>query len=204
LAALAVAEIPEPVLVPGISLYDLRFWLVALVAFLYFPLEQSLEIWPRPYLAEIGYSGRSVIRLVVGFWCAFLLLRFGLGWMIRQGNEAWLVLVLLILSSMVLGNLAGAYAPTSGFLGFWLVGACYGPISPALLGILEVDGTERIPGQTVGVIFALGALSSLIVQPLFLAFAKRHPPRESMRILTLLGLLMAAPMLVVALIRFWK
>jgi hypothetical protein len=204
LVALAEGEVPQPAAAGPAVLYDVPFWLVALVAFLYHPLEQSLEIWPRSYLAEIGYSGRSIARLVVGFWCAFLLLRFGLGWMIRAGNEAWLVLVLLVMSSMVLGNLAGAYTPTSGYLGLWLVGACYGPILPALLGVLAVDGAPTIPGQTLGAVFALGAISSLVVEPLVLAFAKRHTPRECMRLPMLLGLAMAAPMLVLALIRFWK
>jgi MFS family permease len=204
LIALVKEEVPGPAVVADTSLYDVRFWLIAFVAFLYSPLEQSLEIWPRPYLAEIGYAARAVIRLVAGFWCAFLLLRFGLGWMIRSGNEAWLVLTLLILSSMVLGNLAGAYGPTGGYLGLWVLGACYGPVLPALLGILEPDGTRRLPGQTVGAIFAISALSSLAAQPLLLAFAKRHSPRECMRIPMILGLVMAAPMLVVAVIRFGK
>src|SRR5438094_171819 len=95
----------EPFLRYRLALSEVRLWLIAFVAFLSPPLEQSLEIWPRPYLAEIGYPARTIIRLVIGFWCAFFLLRFGLGWMIRPGNEAWLVLALLVLSSMVLGNL---------------------------------------------------------------------------------------------------
>jgi hypothetical protein len=201
---LVTGEIAQPLgaLVDGdASLYDVRFWLVALVAFLYFPLEASLEIWPRPYLAEIGYSGRTIVRLLAGFWCAFLVLRFGLGWMIRPGYEAWLVLVLIGLSSMVVGNLAGSYAPTPGYLGFWLLGACYGPILPALLAVLEWRDTRRVPGQTVGAVLAVSALSSVALGPVLLGFAKRHGPRESMRIPMMLGLIMAAPMLVLALLR---
>jgi hypothetical protein len=185
-------------------LYDVRFWLIAVVVFLYPPLELSLEIWPRPYLAEIGYPARTIVRVVIGFWCAFFVLRFGLGWMIRQGNEAWLVLTLLVLSSMVLGNLAGAYGPAGGFLGFWLLGACYGPLLPALLGTLESGATRQLPGRALGAVFAILALSSLIAQPLLVAFAKRHAPRECMRIPLILGLIMAAPMLLVAVIRFGK
>ena len=145
------------------------------------------------------------MRLLVGFWCAFLLFRFGLGWMIRQGNDAWLVLVLLVVSSMILGNLAGAYAPSSGYFGVWLVGACYGPLLPALLGILlDLESPRRIEGQAVGVVFALGALSTLLVQPALTAYAKSHAPRATMRIPMVLGLLMAAPMLVVTLLRFGR
>src|SRR5438105_13911909 len=79
LIALIKDEVPETIPAQEATLYDVRFWLIAFVAFLYFPLERSLEIWPRPYLAEIGYTARNIIRLVAGFWCAFLILRFGLG-----------------------------------------------------------------------------------------------------------------------------
>jgi MFS family permease len=204
LVALAKTEIPTAGPMREGALYDVRFWLIGLVAFLYSPLEQSLEVWPRRYLAEIGYTARSIFRLLVGFWCAFLLVRFGLGWIIGQGNEDWFVLILLVLSSMVLGNLASAYSPSSGYFGFWLVGACYGPIFPALLGTLELAGPRHIPGQTLGMLFALSALGSFIVQPLMVNFSRSHGPRECMRLPMLLGLLMAAPTVVIALMRHGK
>jgi MFS family permease len=204
LIALAKEEVPGPVPITETALYDVRFWLIVVVAFLYPPLEQSLAIWPRPYLAEIGYPARTIIRLVIGFWSAFFLMRFGLGWMVRTGNEAWLVLTLLVLSSMVLGNLAGAYGPAGGFLGFWLLGACYGPLLPVLLATLESGDTHRLPGWALGAVFAILALSSLIAQPLLAAFAKKHTSRGCMRIPMILGLVMAAPMLVAAVIRFGK
>jgi MFS family permease len=205
LAALANAEIPQPAPVLESSPFDVRFWLIALSAFLYFPVERSLQIWPRPYLAEIGYTDRSVVRLLVGFWVAFLVFRFGLAWMIREGNEAVLIFVLLVVSSMIMGNLAGAYAPSSGYFGFWLIGACYGPLMPALLAILlDVESPRGIPGQALGFFFALGALNALLVQPVVVAFAKRHPPRVVMRIPMLLALATAAPVLALGLIRFMK
>jgi hypothetical protein len=204
LVAIAKSDIPGPALATEIGVFDMRFWLIALATFMYFTLERSLFVWPRPYLAEIG-AGRSLARLLVGFWCAFLLFRFGLGWMIRQGNEGWLVLVLVVVSSMVLGNLVGAYAPSSGFFGVWFVGACYGPLLPALLAIvLDLERPRGAQGQAVGMLFALGAASSLIAEPALAAFAKRMPPRATMRIPMVIGLLMAAPVLVLALIRFGR
>lgn len=206
LVALCKNDIPDPAAPrPAESaVIDLRFWLLALATCLYFPLEQSLSVWPKPYLTEIG-AGRSLARLLVGFWCTYLLCRFGLGWMIRQGNEAWLVLVLLVVSSMVLGNLAGAYAPSSGFVGVWLVAACYGPLLPSLLAIaLDLGEMRGLRGQAVGILFALGAASTLIVEPVLTAFAKRRVPRATMRIPMVLGLIMAAPILVLALIRYGR
>jgi MFS family permease len=195
---LPAAEVP---LADGDSLYDIRFWLIAAVVMLYVPLEQALAIWPRPYLREIGFSGQAIARLLVGFWCAFLLFRFGFGWLVRPGNEAWLVLVSLLASSMVLGNLAGAYAASIGYVGFCVVGAFYGPILPALLATLASTSTRRIPGQTLGAVFGLSALASLIAQPLWAAYAKKHGPRELMRVPILLGLVTAALVLVLAVVR---
>ncbi len=206
LVAVAKEEIPDPgpALVPDVALLDLRFWLLALATCMYFFLERSLFVWPKPYLTEVG-AGRSLARLLFGFWCAFLLFRFGLGWMIRPGNETWLVLVLVVVASMVLGNLAGAYAPSSGYFGVWLVAACYGPLLPALLAIaLDLERPYRMQGQAVGMLYALGAASSLIAEPAFAAFAKRNPPRATMRVPMVIGLLMAAPVLVVALLRFGR
>ncbi len=190
---------PQPL---GESFQDIRLLLIAAVAFLYFPLERSLEVWPRPYLTEIGYDSRSIGRLLVGFWIAFLLMRFGLGWVIRTGNEAWLVLVLLVVSSMIVGNLSGAYAPNTGYIGFWLVGACYGPILPALLAIvIDIETPRGAPALAIGFFLSLGALNALIVQPLFVSYAQKRKAREAMRLPMLLGLVMAAPTLVLALIR---
>jgi MFS family permease len=192
-----------PVAVPNESSFDIRFWLIALSAFLYFPLESSLQIWPRRYLAEIGFETQTIPHIIIGFWCAFLLMRFGLGLIIRPGNETWLLLTLLVLSSVVLGNLAGAYAPSSGSLGFWLVGACYGPLLPVLLGILfGLQVPRGNSGQALGIIFALSAASTLIVRPFLVAYANKNPPRALMRVMTVLGLVMAAPMVVLAVIRF--
>ncbi len=189
--------------VPNESSYDIRFWLIALSAFLYFPLESSLQIWPRHYLTEIGFSSQTIPHVIIGFWCAFLLTRFSLGLIIRPGNETWLLLTLLVLSSVVLGNLAGAYAPSSGCLGFWLVGACYGPLLPVLLGILfRIQVPHGNSGQALGIIFALGSASTLIVRPFLVAYANKNSPRALMRVLTVLGLVMAAPTVVLAVIRF--
>lgn len=203
-ALIAKPEFPQtrPSLPLRESWEDPRLWLIALATFLYFPLERLLEIWPRPYLAEIGYSSRAVTRLLVGFWCSFLVMRFALSWLMGPGYEAWLLIVLLVVSSMILGNLIGAYAPSSGYVGFWLIGACYGPLLPVFLGIfLELEGLRGVPGLALGALLSLSALNSLLVQPAFGAYAKTHSTRACMRIPMILGLVAAAPTLVLAIIR---
>jgi hypothetical protein len=205
LAALAPADefpVPPPARSLDDSLGDVRLWLIALALFLYFPLERTLEVWPQPYLAGIGYTPRSITRLLIGFWVAFLLMRFGLGWTMDRGYEVWVLFTLLLTSSMIIGNLAGSDAPGGGYIGFWLVGACYGPILPGFLGVLlDLEFSRGVPGLALGVILSLSALSTLIVQPWFVAYTRGHPARLAMRIPLVLGLITAAPTLVLAIIR---
>lgn len=186
-------------------LNDMRLWLIVIPTFLYFSLDRSLDVWTKPFLTQLGYGGAAVTRLLIVFWIAFLLTRFVFGWLPAPGFEVWLLLVLLVLSAMVLGNLVGAFAPSSGSMGFWLVAACYGPLLPGFLGVLiEFDPThpERtVPTVVLGGLFALGYLSDLIIEPGFVAYAKNRPARAAMRIPMILALLMAAPTLVLAVIR---
>ena len=53
-------------------------------------------------------------------------------------------------------------------------------------------------------LYALGAASALIAEPAFAAFAKRNAPCATMRVPMVIGLMMAAPLLVVALLRFGR
>ena len=203
LAALIKGSLPAAAAAgDGAALLSIPFALLMLLAFSYAALNMSLEIWVAPYLHEIGYSGRSLFRLVVAFWAGYLLCRFGLTWMIRSGNEAWLVLVLLAAAAMLLGNLTGAYAANSGYWGFWLVGAACGPLWPALLALaIDTPDLRGMSGQAVGILLALTALGALITRPLLESFAKAHAPRECIRIPMLISLAMAAPVLMLALMK---
>ncbi|MBI3410763.1 MAG: hypothetical protein HY040_20700 [Planctomycetes bacterium] len=196
----------EPLLFEGV-LHDPRLWLLAIPTLLYFPLDRSLDVWTQPYLAELGYRGRAIVRLLIGFWLAFLLMRVAFAWIVTPGYEVWALLTLLVVSSMVLGNLSGAFARSSGYVGFWLVGACYGPLLPGFLGtLIDFDSSHnfRIPTVVLGGLFSLGCLSDLILEPGLVAFAKRRSARAAMRIPMILALVMAAPILILALIRFYR
>jgi hypothetical protein len=194
-----VAAAIEPV---AASLEDPRLWLLAAMAFIYFLTERTLSVWPRPYLAEIGYNERTTARLLAGFWIAYLSWRLFWCWLSGPGFEAWMVFVLLVTGAMILGNLVGAYAPSSGYIGFWLVGACLGPLLPLILAmVLDVGGSHGFPGLAVGTVLALYPFNNLLIHPVVVAYAHSHTARASMRIPMMLALVMAAPTLFLALIR---
>jgi fucose permease len=183
---------------------DARLWLLGTVILLYFALENCVEVWPEPYLKELGYRGRYLGAAMLGFWIAFTLLRFATGWLPQTNYDIWLLLALVLSSSIILGNLVGATEYSSGSLGFWLTGATYGPLLPGFLALvldLFPESAPGLPATALGMMLALSGLDTLIVRPLMTALAHRRPARTVMRVPTVLGFILAAPLLVFALIR---
>lgn len=201
------AEFPQPSNLPfslEAAVGEVRLWILAALVLLFFPIEHSLDVWPQPFLGELGYGPRAIPWLLAGFWGAFLLMRLAMGWLFPPGYELWVLLILILIPPMVLGNLVGAYASSSGYIGLWMVGACYGPQLPALLGAtLDIFGDKGVPGMGLGLVLMLDPLTTLLVEPWFMRYARNRPARCAMRIPMILGLVMAGLVLVLALIRYF-
>jgi fucose permease len=174
--------------------------LIALVLLLYFVIENCLDVWPQPYLQELGHSARGVRIGLATFWGAFLLARLLVGLFGPTHSEVWLLLGLALCAAFALGNLVGAYGVNSGSVGFWVVGACYGPLLPGALALVP-DLCPDQPGTALGALLALSGLDTLLVRPFLVRFAQRQPARAVMRVPTLLALILAAPLLLLALLR---
>jgi MFS family permease len=184
----------------GAVLEDARLWLIGGVILVYFAIENCLEVWPEPYLVELGYRGSRLTGALLLFWGLFALTRFFVGWLPDSGWEIWLLLVLVLASGMTLGNLVGANEYSSGSAGFWLTGAFYGPLLPGFLALVLVFFPET-PGTALGVMLSLSGLDTLIMRPVMNRLAKRRPVRTVMVVPAVLAILLAAPLLVLALIR---
>jgi fucose permease len=111
----------------------------------------------------------------------------------------WLIVVLALLSAVTLGNLVGATYWRHGGLGLLLVGACFGPIFPTLVGLV-LQTFPDAQGVAYGTMFAVGGTSGLMLPPLIGYYARRKTVREALRIPVVLALLLAAPALVLALV----
>ncbi len=59
----------------GALLSKVEVWLLGIVILLYFAIENSLDVWPEPYLREIGREGRGLTAAMFIFWGAFTLAR---------------------------------------------------------------------------------------------------------------------------------
>ncbi len=176
---------------------SVRLWLLGAIILVYFAIENCLDIWPAPYLKELGYQGRGKTLAMLLFWTMFTVARAAVGCLPESSADVWLLLILVLASSCIMGNLVGANEYSSGGVGFWATGACYGPLLPGFLGLV-IDG---MPATALGMMLALSGLDTLIVRPLMTRLARRYPVRTVMRVPAILGLLIAAPLLALALLR---
>ena len=180
--------------------------LLAGVILLYFALENCLEFWPESYLKELGYENRGLQTAMLIFWLAFIASRAAAAWLLFEYRDYpqfafGLTIVVVILSAAVLGNLVGGFDLGSGSLGFWLLGACYGPLLPGFLGMALELYPKPLPVSILGALLALSGLDTLLVRPLMTIFGKDLPARTLMRAPTVLALVLAAPLLLLA---FWR
>jgi fucose permease len=179
-------------------------WLCGLVLLLYSPLEGSLGTWAKAYLSDLGFRDSRATWLLSGYWLTFLASRLLAAlWLNREafspGNaEAWFIVVLSLAAAVFLGNMVGARTRFTGALGLLLVGACFGPIFPTLVGILFNSFTND-RGTAYGAMFSIGATGSLILPPLVGAFARRNTVQQAMRIPLVLAIVLAIVTLILGL-----
>lgn len=178
--------------------------LIAGAILLYFALENCLDYWPENYLKELGYRPGGLRASLAIFWLAFITARAAAAWWLHEHptHSFALTVGLLILSAILLGNLSSGYEIGGGSLGFWLVGICYGPLLPGLLGI-ALDQAAKIsakplPAALLGVLLALSGLDTLVVRPLIGGFGKDRAARSVMWAPTILAIVLAVPLLLLA------
>ena len=117
--------------------HQVQMALVVGALLIYFALENCLEFWPDAYLKEIGYQQTGVQIGLFIFWLAFIGTRGAAAWWLYQHptHGFFVTMIPLVASAVVLGILAEGYDLGSGSFWFWLLGSCYGPVLPGLLGI---------------------------------------------------------------------
>jgi len=159
---------------------------------IYFALETCLEFWPDSYLKEIGYEGRGLHVGLLIFWIAFIASRAAAAWWLYQHPTHGFVMTLMLLamSALILGNLAGGFEFGSGSLGFWALGVCYGPLLPGFLGIaFDYPASKALPGSALGVLLALSGLDTLVLRPFLGTATSSFRARSVMYLPTVLALI---------------
>jgi MFS family permease len=174
--------------------------LIAGVILIYFAIENCLEFWPDLYLKVIGYEGRGMNVTLLVFWLAFIATRLVAAWWLYEhpSHGLFLTIGLLIASAIILGNLTAGVEIGGGSLGFWLVGACYGPLLPGFLGIAMTITGKPLSASVLGGLLALSGLDTFVVRPLMSGFGHDRDARSVMRVPTVLAIVLAAPLLLLA------
>jgi hypothetical protein len=173
-------------------------WLAALAAFFCFPLESSLGSWTADYLKNVGHTARQVAFWQGVFWAIFLGSRLITGQYLVPGYERWFVLVLVVIAAVTLGNLAGAYGPTSA-RGLLVLAGALGPLIPSLLGTIMPLVAQ--PGMALAMVYVCGGAGMLAFGPALAAANLGQPVHAGMRAPLAVTLLMSVPILVLALLR---
>jgi hypothetical protein len=181
-------------------------WLAALSLFLARPLEEALSARIGPYLTELGYPERAARTWWGGYCVAFLSMRLVTAYLIVIGAllwpeaEPWWIWMLVLIVAITLGNLVGSYSPAPAGLGVLLTGACLGPLTPELAGLMLQRFPEH-PGAALGALLAVGTAGELLLGLPLHAYAQSRSARQSLRVLTGLALLLTASLLVLGLVR---
>ncbi len=178
-------------------------WLAALALFFYVPLESAISLWTFTLLAEREEDERQATGLLTGFWTAFLASRVlvALCQHLVFYSEWWnrgLMVLLPLVASVVIGNLAGAGQRGRPRGGLILLGLLLGPVLPTLLGVV-FQGVPDAKGTVFGLVFAAGSLGSVVLAPLIKPPPAGRPLQSALRLPLFLALLVAAAALVLGL-----
>lgn len=178
-------------------------WLAGAVFVLYAPLEAWLSAGALPYLRRAGFGDGRAAGLLAVTWLAFLGSRLAVAY--GQQTEALdpdsshlLILLLALIATVVLGNMAGANRQDSVALWMLLIGACLGPIYSSLVGFLFLHFDPRVYGSTYGTVYAVGTAGGLLLTPLFRPSPLKTPSDKSVFwmlagiSLSLIGVILAA------------
>lgn len=177
--------------------------LAAGVFFLYAPIEGCVHTWATSFLRDLGNDEHEANHLIAAFWSSFLLGRLSTAYlqhsrMLPANSERWIVCLLAVFATVMIGNLVGTINRRSAVWGLLFLGFFLGPIFPTLVGFLFAIYPSG-QGTVFGVLFALGSAGSLFVGPLMSARVNRSSAQMALRIPLALGLMLMVVALVFAL-----
>jgi fucose permease len=182
----------------GTLLADPMLWLCGLALFFYGPLEACVSAWSTSYLGEQGVKETAAAGLLSGFWLMFMASRLLTAFVLPAGAEAYLILVLGLVSSAVVAfmvvsrsrGLAMALVPAAGFV--------FGPIFPTLMAILLGHFAAQVHGRAVGLLFAIGGVGWTVIPMILGSYARRTSVQRGLAVavVTALGVSAVAAALV--------
>ncbi len=186
------------------------FWAVGIALFFYVPLEFAVGTWATTYLTGLGIRERRASMLLSGFWLVFMLARLGAtfllvlfdqrGWM--PGAGAWLVVGLALASAILLAIMVSATDRGRARLSVLLLGLCFGPIFPTLIGLLFHGTAKSLHGTAFGASFSLGLIGSALITPLIGRIARKRGIQRGLGVTVVVAIILGAVSIALAFFLF--
>jgi hypothetical protein len=181
-----------------------KLWFAGLVFFFYAPLEAFISIWTTTYLSRQTDPNKAA-RWLAYFWASLLGSRalFGLIQHVAElpdSTQPLFLVVPALLAAVVLGNMSGSTSADQALSGLVMLGLFLGPVLPMLLAILlGIKAVAASPGLAVALLYACGAVGSLVLSPLVASSAEAQSILAALRIPLFVALLLTAAALLFAL-----
>lgn len=172
-----------------------HFWLALVAVFFIYSVETSAVQWATRYLTEVGYGQSGRTLMFFGFWAIFILSRLVFASIKIDILFPWLLLIAIVLTVVILGNMSNMFTRGSGGVCFLLFALCLAPIFPTLIGLL-FEAFPAQPAVAFGLVCAVGTIGRLIAEPAMKQPMLAEHLRLSMTITMLMALVIAVPALI--------
>ncbi len=205
LVVTAVARFPAPKQAQGFPLADagrlMRDPVLLLMGMMLF-LESGMEItvggWTATYFQEeLGLGGQRALVFLSLYWLGMMLVRLGLGWLLRRASPARVLLGCLGVALVGALLLIGTESVTAAGAGVFLIGCGFAATYPVVLGFVG-DRYEQLSGTAFSVVIVMALVGGMLLPYATGALGAVYGLRGSFLIIPTALVLLAALLFVVA------
>jgi fucose permease len=204
LVVAAVARFPAPKQAQGFPLADagrlIRDPVLLLMGMMLF-LESGMEItvggWTATYFQEeLGLGGQRALVFLSLYWLGMMLVRLGLGWLLRRASPARVLLACLGVALVGALLLIGTESVTAAGVGVFLIGCGFAATYPVVLGFVG-DRYEQLSGTAFSVVIVMALVGGMLLPYATGALGAVYGLRGSFLIIPIALVLLAALLFVV-------
>ena len=174
------------------SLLANRVALVSGLALLfYIGLEVSMGSWITTYLKSIQCSDEKASGILSFFWVALMVGRLATSQVVKPGMEANLILVAALVAAATIFVMIQAKSQTLAALTVIVVGLCFAPMFPTIVGLTFAKFPAAQHGSVFGTIFAIGLIGGTTIPAWIGSYSRGKSIQKSLNIAVGASILLA-------------
>jgi len=174
------------------SLLANRVALVSGLALLfYIGLEVSMGSWITTYLKSIQCSDEKASGILSFFWIALMVGRLATSQVVKPGMEANLILVAALVAAATIFVMIQAKSQTLAALTVIVVGLCFAPMFPTIVGLTFAKFPAAQHGSVFGTIFAIGLIGGTTIPAWIGSYSRGKSIQKSLNIAVGASILLA-------------